>query len=302
VAFDSWPLAVPDSISDYEWERLAISFSASGVYGTPGDSSLFYADDTGRHIKVRAGKYGLIRGRVFYTGTTDTTLAIAANAGAARTDLGVVGLDRSSGWTVTPYVKTGPASLTLNTGTTGQYEIPGCTVAVPTGATSIAAGQVVATNWYLAPPSIVCTAATRPPGVAGLRIYQTDTKTWFTYDGSAWKPDLTDTPWTEFDPESGWRVGSLGCMVKARNGVATLNCEVTRVGNLAANADSVIATLGSAYRPSATVGIGIGLNAWINGQPGLGIVKPTGELILSNGPALVTGGLVVFQSASWPIG
>ncbi len=305
MAWSSWPSSTHNSgdLDDNEYEKLAVPYSASGVIGSPSDTPLAYGDGSGRQVKTRGGRYVLVRGRLGYSGGTDTAFSVAANSsGSTRTDLLVAGVDRGSNYNVTAYVKTGPASPQVDVGTTGKYEIPLATIRVINGATTITASDVTPTAWFVAPFPIVCTSTTRPPHAVGLRIYETDTGNRLISTGASWTAEISDTGWTNFTPSTGWNVGSAGCKIRARAGFASLICGVSRVGALGADVDSVIATLDVAYRPGSTSGLGFPLIAWVNGEIGLGIVKPSGQIILSNSPALATGGLVEFHGATWPIG
>lgn len=48
--------------------------------------------------------------------------------------------------------------------------------------------------------TVVCTNATRPTGVEGLKIYETDTDTEYTYSGSTWVPTASLGAWTNYTP------------------------------------------------------------------------------------------------------
>jgi hypothetical protein len=311
VTWSSWPASTHNDgdLDDNEYEKLAVPYSANGIIGSPADTALAYGDSSGRQVKTRGGRYVLVRGRLGYSGGSDSTFSVGANvSGSTRYDLLVAGVDRGSDYEVSAYVKagtpgSGPPATEVAVGTTGKYEIPLATIRVVNNATTIEAADVVPVGWFVAPPPIVCIDKDkRPPAARGLRIYQNDTKTWYWSDGTNWIADLPDTPWVTFTPAAGWNVGSAGCRVKTRAGFASLICEVSRVGALAANVDSVIATLDVAYRPGAASGLGAPLIAWVNGALGLGIVKPDGRIILANSPTLATGALVEFHIATWPIG
>ena len=308
MAWSSWPSSTHNSgdLDDNEYEKLAVQYSASGVIGSPLDTPIAYGDSSGMQVKTHSGRYVFVRGRLGYSGATDTACSVASNSsGSTRTDLLVAGIDRGSNYNVTAYVKTGPASTQVDVGTTGKYEIPLATIRVINGATTITAEDVLPAAWFCGPLPIVCKSANRPPHAVGLRIYETDTKNRLISDGSAWSSEIADTGWVGFTPASGWNVGpagSLGCKIRARGGFASLICEVSRVGSLAADADSIVATLDTQYRPGSGAGLGAPLIAWVNGEIGRGVIKPSGQLILTNSPAIASGGLVVFQSATWPIG
>jgi hypothetical protein len=311
VAWSSWPSTDHNSgdLDDNEYEKIAVPYLANGVIGGPADISLVYGDSSGRQVKTRGGRYVAVRGRLGSSGATDTTLSVTANSsGSTRIDLVVARVDRADNYNITPVVKpgtpgSGPPSTQVDVGTTGKYEIPLAEVTVINGATTITAADVKNVAWYTAPPPVTALSADKlPPHLAGLRAWLLDSKTWVTSDGSSWSSDVTDTGWKDFTPGTGWNVASAGCRVRARGGFASLICEVSRVGALGANVDSVVATLDTPYKPGPTSGLGFPLIAWVNGQLGLGVVKPSGQIILANSPALATGGLVEFHGATWPIG
>lgn len=148
----SWPSPVHTDVVEPEYEALVAPQYIDGIIGTPTDPLPIYADSTGMQIKVRAGRYGMVRGFLWSSGADEFTVPIAANGtGSTRIDLVVLRLDRST-WTVTLVVKPGsPGSAaptpTLGTGTTGVYEVPIGTVTVAGGAATIAAGNVTARAW-----------------------------------------------------------------------------------------------------------------------------------------------------------
>lgn len=311
MAWSSWPSTDHNSgdLDDNEYEKIAVPYLASGVIGGPADISIVYGDSSGMQVKTRGGRYVAVRGRLGSSGGTDTALAVGSNSsGSTRVDLVVARVDRADNYNITPVVKpgtpgSGPPSTQVDVGTTGKYEIPLAEVTVINGATTITAANVKNVAWYTAPPPVAGLDANHlPPHLAGLRAWLLDSKSWVTSDGSAWRSDVTDTGWTDFTPTAGWNVGAGGCKVRARAGFASLICEVSRVGTLAANTDSAIATLDVAYRPGSGAGIGMPLIAWVNGEVGLAVAKPDGRIILQNSPALATGGLVELQGATWPIG
>lgn len=200
MASNSYPRTgyASGAITSVEHERLTHRTAPDGVYGVPSDTPVTYADGTGtRVVKIRSGRYALVRGSLYDSGTTDISITLDANAsGNPRIDMIVLRLDRS-GYTVTEAKITGtPAAspvapaLTYNTGGSGFWDFPLAEVAVANGATVITAGNVTPRAWYIQDDGqILCTASTRPQHEHGRRIYQTDTGLWYYSDGSAWKID-----------------------------------------------------------------------------------------------------------------
>lgn len=158
MAESSWPS--PDTsrvVNDFQYERLALSSGpVAGLYGSPADTALIYGDSTGMQIKVRADRYGLVRGNQWWSGGTDFTKTISANAsGSTRIDLIVLRLSRTT-WNTTVAVVNGTPgagvapSPTQNTGSTGVWELPLAAVTVANAAATITAGNVNFFGPYLA--------------------------------------------------------------------------------------------------------------------------------------------------------
>ena len=197
MAESSWPSPTHSagSVNDLEYEQMSHPANPDGLVGTPADSSLIYGDSTGRLVKVRNGRFGKLRGHLWYSGTSDFTKTIAANSsGSTRVDLIVLRLTRST-WDVTVEVRAGtpgagvPAAV-RDLGTTGVYEIELASVTVTNGAALITAGNVTNLGWYLADDgSILATAATLPPVAAvgpGVRAVDTSANTLYRSTTSAW--------------------------------------------------------------------------------------------------------------------
>lgn len=194
MAETSWPSPNHNSraVDDTEFEQLTHPEAGDGLIGTPADTSFAYADGSGMNVKIRSGKFALVRGHMYSSGASDLTKTVTANAsGLTRVDLLVLRLTRAT-WDVTSEVKAGaPGSgapaLTQDTGTTGVFEIPVATITVPSGDVSISSDQVVAAGYYLGEPLIVCTSSTRPGHAPGRRIWETDTAITYVSTGAAWR-------------------------------------------------------------------------------------------------------------------
>lgn len=196
MAESSWPSPNHNSraVNDLEFEQLTHPAGGDGLVGSPADTSFAYADGSGMNIKIRSAKYAIVRGRMYYSGSSDLTKTITANAsGLTRVDLLVLRLTRST-WDITSVVKAGTPgagapALTQDVGTTGTYEIPVAAITVPSGDSSISSDQVTVLGYYLGEQLIVCTNDTRPGHIAGRRIYETDTQQSYTSNGSTWLSD-----------------------------------------------------------------------------------------------------------------
>ena len=173
MAQSSWPSpAASRVVNDIQYEQMTATQHVDGLVGDPTDTDLVYADGTsGLTVHLRAGRYAQLRGHGWTSGVTDVALTIGSNSsGSTRIDLVVLGLNRST-WDVSAYVVAGtPGSgapaLTVNTGTSGTYEIPLAEVTVATGASAISAGQVKIRHWWIRPDGAASRGAdTRPVNV-----------------------------------------------------------------------------------------------------------------------------------------
>lgn len=203
MAESTWPdpaSVPPRQINDIQYEQLMATYAGDGLSGSPGDTAPVYADSTGRHLKLRSNKYGLVRGRMWASGPTDVTKPVTANAsGATRMDLLVLRLTRST-WRVTSEVKAG-VGLTLPAlqqdpdvagAGAGMWEIPLAKATVVDGATTINPDQCVPIPWYLSYPEVSCTSTTRPAIKPGMRIYEYDTGARYYAAGSTWLKIATE--------------------------------------------------------------------------------------------------------------
>ena len=193
MAQSSWPSpGASRVVTDLQYEQLTASQYADGLIGSPTDTAAVYADSSGRQVAVRAGRLAQLRGHGWSSGTTDTVLAIAANtSGSSRTDLVVLGLDRSV-WNVSAYVKTGTPgagapALQLDTGSSGIYEMPLAEVTVPASATVIGPSQVKMRAWWSRPDGAASAGTdTRPPNpFPGMGLWELGTA--YVWNGSAWE-------------------------------------------------------------------------------------------------------------------
>lgn len=149
MAESSWPNPADGrSVDDVQYEKLAAYYGGTGgVMGEFSSPQLVYGDSSGMQIKIGADRHALVRGHVWWSGSTIVTKAIAANAsGSTRVDLVVLRLDRAT-WAVNLVVLTGTPgsgapSPTQWTGTTSVWDLPLATVTVASGAVTISAGSV----------------------------------------------------------------------------------------------------------------------------------------------------------------
>lgn len=162
MASSTWPDGTPRTVDDNEYELLGSAWSTDGIVGSSSDAPIVYADSSGMLVKVRAQKNAVVHGHGWYSGTTDITKTISANAsGQPRIDLVVLGLDRAT-QLVTEYVKTGtpaanpqPPTLLRDPIGTGKWEIPLARVTVASGAATIGPGSVNVVAPYVGPGHLI---------------------------------------------------------------------------------------------------------------------------------------------------
>lgn len=193
MAQTSWPSpGASRTVTDPQYEQLVAPQYTDGLIGQPADAPAVSADGTTRQVTVRAGLQAQLRGHGWSSGTTDTALAIGANtAGSSRTDLVVLGLNRST-WDVSAYVKAGTPgagapALQVDTGSSGIYEMPLAEVSVPVGATVIAPTAIKARAWYARPAGAASGGVdTRPPSpTPGMHLWESGTA--YVWNGAAWE-------------------------------------------------------------------------------------------------------------------
>jgi hypothetical protein len=182
-------------VTDIQYERLMRIFG-DGLFGSPLDPAPAYGDSSGRQVKIRANTTGLVRGRMYDSGTTDVTKSVGANAGSTtRIDMLVLQLDRAT-WKVTAVVKAGGTSppalqrdLDAAGAGTGKFEIPVALINVSPGAVTITAGDVTPIPWYIAPPELLTTSTAYPyiPVVRGQLMNEVDVGNRFVAESTGWR-------------------------------------------------------------------------------------------------------------------
>lgn len=307
MAEDSWPSVdhAAGAMSDVEFEEWASPATATGLVGVPTDLPLVFGDSSGRQVKFRSGRFGLVRGHTWYAGSSDVTKSVGANSsGSTRYDLAVLKMDRGDNWNVRAFVHQGTAgagvpAATQNTGGSGIWEFPVASIKVDSGAPTITNTDVTPLAWYLAAPSITCTSTTRPPPALGLRIYESDTKKELVGNGSAFVGSIDDTGWFALTASSGWNVGTAS--LRKYNGTVFFDASFKRVGGtLASNSVSAMGTIPNGYRPGIQQRVG----AFLDGANEVVVTVETSGAINVRfyATSIATNKFVTTFGKSWPLG
>lgn len=198
MAESTWPAAATSRVvTDAQYEILGRGFACDGILA-PSATTAVYGDSSGRQVKVRANKAGLVRGHGWDAGATDTILPIAANSsGSTRYDVVVLRYSRSTYAVAATVVQgtggAGVPAITRDAGTTGSWDVPVAVVTVANGASTITAGNVVdvapliTVAGDLVYPSIAARGYSHPSPTVGDRCFLSDGLVWSVYNGSAWK-------------------------------------------------------------------------------------------------------------------
>ena len=258
----SWPSPnyAAGAVNETEYEKLVAQAATSGLIGDPTLTAIVYGDSSGRLVKVRADRYGLVRGRLWTSGSAELSITIAANATSyTRIDRLVLRYNRST-FDVRLAVVQGAAAatpavpaLTNNEGLTGVWELPIAQITVPAGAAVITAGNVKIDGWYLSEDGgVVCTSTSRPPvALVGAGVHMTETDTGSSYMSTrvAWLLIGEDSGDAALTFYTGW-ANSL-TKIRRRNGLVVLNLSFRRAAaNLAASTTVNICTVPIGFRPA----------------------------------------------------
>jgi hypothetical protein len=223
VAESSWPSpSVGRVVDDSQYEKLGISPGASaGVFGAFTSPQLVSGDSSGMQVKVAADRYAMVRGHVWWSGSTIFTKAIGANAsGSTRTDLVVLRLSRTT-WDVTVVViagtpGSGAPSPVQDVTTTGSFDLPLATVTVTSGAASISAGNVAYIATHLLGDgggyqvSSVASLPFVPLGGMGQQAVLSTDGTPYAHNGTSFQPGPKAIACraTQGTVQSGWTTGT----------------------------------------------------------------------------------------------
>lgn len=294
------------AVTQLQHERLVGRSLPSGLLGVPTDPVLVYADGVGtREVRVRADRQAVVQGYGWQNdGDVLTLPALAANAsGSTRVDLVVLRLDRSD-WSVRVKVVqgtpgAGEPAVTVQTGSSGVWELPLAAVTVASGAVSLAGGTVTPVAWYLSPDGqILCTSTTRPPHERGRRIFESNTSREYISTGTVWLPTAGDAAGT---------IATFGgfshdyAVLRRRGGMVTFALTARKASaGLSANTEYRCANVPAGFRPldhMSTVGIVPSTGSVFTcsvGVDGAVLMNPGGQSIPADRAC-------VFASMTYPI-
>lgn len=312
MAQDSWPSPDHNSrnVTDGEYEIVTARMTLNGVVGNPTQPPVVTAG-TGLNVTVAAGKYANLRGFAWSSGSTDSTLAIAANSsGSTRIDRVLLRLDRST-WNVRAVVKqgtpgAGAPGLTQDGVFTGVYEIPLALVTVLNGAAAV---TVTRQELYIGSRIRPCTTSSRnPTPELGEMCYESDTGRVRLWNGSAWVAALDDSGVIGINSTlSSWS-NEVESVLQKRNGSVHLRLgSFQRTGGtLAGTTEARLpALIPAAYRHPTRDQYGL---AYISGvEIGRFIIYSAasdrpGQVWLTNKPSISTGDFVLPVSGiSWVV-
>lgn len=306
------------SLTGTEYERAATDlYTDDGVIGSPSNLPLVYADDSGRHVKFRANVAVSVRGGRWSSDAIVLRDVAANDSGSVRVDLATIRLDRSADDEpgASPHVTTGSGALApppvQNAPGAGLWDFASAEITVRPGATSIEPGDVKPVAPYVGRRSLLVNNAKALPTTApfGQIYHQLDT-------GQVWKG--TGTGLVLLHQNTGWDSsadavavaekwdvpdGGYGLQLDAVDRQANLVCQVRRVGaQLGGSSPSVVAKVGSAFRPSAALPAGYPFVFITAGGTGWGSVKANGDVQITDYNLFISNGQSIILTANWPIG
>lgn len=268
MTYESFPNTAHNNraISLAEHEQIVAPLGASGLIGYTTTTPVYSTGTGTRTVKLRAGVRATIRGtrfNVIAEHDIDGSQILANTSGAARIDLLVLRLNREAGdpnkFTISPVVITGTpggapvAPLPVRNDTmdgTGYWDLPLAEIAVPNGATSIAAGGVTNRAWWVTPSGYTGLDTAKPPVEPGVIFRANDSGV--SYIGSntgKWQRIYQNTGWINVTPPAGWSASPFA-FAKV-NDLVVMTARLVRTGAaLAATVSPTLYTLAEAFRPS----------------------------------------------------
>lgn len=314
MAQDSYPSSARASgaLSDVEYETLVSPFYPSGILGTPDDLYPVYCDNSGtRSVHFRALSRGLVRGTYYAEGSTDTSISAAANAtGSDRYDLAVWRLDRAtSGSPVRAALVTGTSNPagpapTQNdvSNSAGKWEHPIGIIKVPNGAAVLASSAVDEIGYYIAPPTYITRSDRgRPSAIKGQKIYEWDTVSELTADGSDYTLELADSGDVPLSAAANWVINAGNppnyISVRKVNGLVLFNFRVTRTtSNAPIGSNPLVCTIPDGFRPTRVIYQAV----YLGGNLMLAEIGTTGAVTIAGGLSIINiGNQILGYETHW---
>jgi hypothetical protein len=314
VAETSFPAADGSGVTDAAYERLMGPVIGSGRVGFDPTSSmvttpLIFADSSGRQVKAYANQSAIVRGFRWESGTTPPVVALDANtSGNPRLDLIVLRLNRSTYQvrltkiTGTPAASPVAPSPIQDTGTTGSWDLPLARARVTSSGTTgqplIAAADITAVDYWIAPPGLIAPSGRVYSVPDGLMVLQPDSKRLYYGVGGALA--LVGDPGERFSVASTSAFTNANIVVQRMNGLVWFQAVVSlNITARAPGADTLVCALPIAYRPAGDVSFTAFMTP---GQIGQGTIAASdGAVTLLNYPeTFPNGGLLSISPMTWP--
>lgn len=243
------PINATGSLTEAQYEAVQHGTAPDGVLGSP-DQTVLYK--SGGSIGVAGTLTALLRGFLYLA--NGGVLLPADLTGAARTDLLVLRLDRSNGFTIRAAIRKGtpgagaPAPV-QGTNPTDVWELP-------LGEFDVSGGSIGAIRlraWFIGEDGqILVKGGVRPPHDPGRRIRETDTGITWESTGLAWVKNLDDSGVSQATINSGWKATEN--YLQRRNGIVVLYLTLTRTGSSTAAGTTVkFGSLPAGFRPTFDV-------------------------------------------------
>lgn len=306
------PLYNGGAVTVGEHEQLAHSGFGSGIVGHPGTTSqVAYTDGTGtRAVYLRAERWVLVRGLMWYSGASIITINLDANVTTdTRIDRVVLRVNRSAE-TVTEEKLTGvagsgaPPALTNNAGPgSGVWEFPLGRATVGPGATTLAPGDFVPEAWYLGGQSIVTNGDDTAPGAAQQQAatlrYDAASDTVDVSTGAAWRQLYSRSGKVNLTAATGWSLSGYGGHVRRNNNLVTIAAQFYRTGAALNSGASLLTTLPEGFRPAESLPIFCYLQG---SNPALATLSNVGNLHLNSyAVGTATGRYVVVPTQTFAL-
>lgn len=317
MPYSSWPAPSGGrSVNDAQYEALAAAYSYDGLISRTDGQTLCYGDSSGLKVSFRIHSQAVVRGHMWDSGASVITIDVDANpSGQIRTDLVVLRLDRST-YEIAPVVRkgtpgAGAPAFTQTPGDSGVWEIPVARVQVAASASTIGGSDVTVAGWYLGRGEIVCTSTTRPPHLAGLKIFETDTTNALISTGSSWVVTSSDTGWINVPITNSWwtATDTAAPIIRRFNGVVYLRLgDLKRInGAVQANDDSELVTIPEGFRDTkfhragAMVGTSGACSLSIYHSSYTAIANRANKVFVVSHPVIPVNSLLQCEDVQWPL-